>query len=169
MRAPSTRQRGPEDSRQAVKLDEAPNREGDHQLVDSYGNIILPFGRWTIGRSACCDVVIRNITVSREHAVLARAAGMLQVKDCRSKNGIIVNGRKVNSAPLVPGDLVAFGSVELAVHDDSRLVAIDPNHSTDTQELVPMASDNEPVRLEAFGASSNSTSRCKGLFPLTYK
>ena len=60
-------------------------------------------GTSTIGRHGECDVVLPDPKVSRRHARFHQRGGRLRVEDT-SRHGITLNGRKVESATLEPGD-----------------------------------------------------------------
>jgi pSer/pThr/pTyr-binding forkhead associated (FHA) protein len=63
-----------------------------------------------VGRSRRCDVVVGELTVSREHAALILFGRQWFVCDRDSTNGTRVNGRRIwGTASVQPGDLVAFG------------------------------------------------------------
>src|SRR5262249_10982939 len=65
----------------------------------------------TIGRSKECDCVFKDPNISRRHAELRRnSTGDWQVSDLGSTNGIKVNGRRVDSSRLSPGDEVEIGT-----------------------------------------------------------
>ncbi len=65
----------------------------------------------TIGRSKDAECVLRDPNVSRRHAELRRAeTGDWQIVDLGSTNGIKVNGRRVSSSRLRPGDEVTIGT-----------------------------------------------------------
>lgn len=66
-----------------------------------------------IGRSRECDVRIDDPNVSRKHAELRRDGEEWSVVDLGSTNGIRVNGRRVESARLSPGDEITFGLTRL--------------------------------------------------------
>jgi hypothetical protein len=69
--------------------------------------------RTTLGRGRTNDIVLSDSSVSREHAeVIATADGMV-VRDLGSTNGVMVNGTKVSSQLLDPGDTVRLGNVDL--------------------------------------------------------
>lgn len=72
---------------------------------------VLDDARATIGRSRDADCVLRDPNVSRHHAELRRsAAGEWTIADLGSTNGIKVNGRRVGSTRLRPGDQVTLGT-----------------------------------------------------------
>ena len=55
--------------------------------------------------------------VSRDHAELRVTAEGLRVRDLGSKNGLRLNGRRVDEAMAVAGDRLHFGPVELEVEE----------------------------------------------------
>ena len=72
---------------------------------------VLDGPKATIGRSKDTDCVLRDPNVSRRHAELRRAdTGDWQIVDLGSTNGIKVNGRRVSSSRLRPGDEVTIGT-----------------------------------------------------------
>jgi hypothetical protein len=68
-----------------------------------------------IGRHERCDIVLRDATVSREHARLVFRDHKWIIQDLRSRNGTIVNGVRVGRSELCPGDLLALGDERLRV------------------------------------------------------
>jgi hypothetical protein len=86
----------------------------DRWLRKSPPALMLPAGaqrRFTIGRERACDMSLRDMTVSRWHASLERAADGWLLADLGSTNGTRLNGWRVNEPIAVgPGDLVSFGS-----------------------------------------------------------
>ncbi len=72
---------------------------------------VLDGPRATLGRSRDADCVLRDPNVSRHHAELRRGAdGEWAIADLGSTNGIKVNGRRLGSARLRPGDQVTVGT-----------------------------------------------------------
>jgi hypothetical protein len=72
---------------------------------------VLDGARATIGRSRDADCVLRDPNVSRHHAELRRSpAGDWTIADLGSTNGVKVNGRRVPSTRLSPGDEVTLGT-----------------------------------------------------------
>ena len=74
---------------------------------------------WTrIGRSAAADVRLDDVTVSRRHALIVLTDdGDLRALDDRSMNGLLVNGERVDWAPLSDGDELEVGRYRLYVLD----------------------------------------------------
>ena len=67
----------------------------------------------TIGRADDNDVVLDEVAVSRYHATVRREGERYLVQDTGSANGVLVNGRRVKSAPLRDGDRLLIGTTEL--------------------------------------------------------
>ncbi len=76
--------------------------------------LIFPAGsqrRFTIGRHHACDMIVPDLTVSRWHAGLDRAADGWLLADLGSTNGTRLNGWRIREpVPVRPGDQVSFGT-----------------------------------------------------------
>jgi pSer/pThr/pTyr-binding forkhead associated (FHA) protein len=66
-----------------------------------------------IGRSPAADIVLDDASVSRRHALVARRGADTVILDDRSRNGIHVNGERVDEAVLRDGDEIVLGRVVL--------------------------------------------------------
>ena len=66
-----------------------------------------------LGRDPGCDVVLNDSKCSRRHAIVEEAVEGLVVRDTASANGVYLNGRRVDTAPLKPGDVIRLGEVQL--------------------------------------------------------
>jgi pSer/pThr/pTyr-binding forkhead associated (FHA) protein len=81
---------------------------------------ILPGGVRTLGRATGADFILDAPLVSRVHCRLtALPTGELEVKDLDSTNGTFVNGQRVETARLSPGDRLGIGRVELVALRDA--------------------------------------------------
>ena len=69
--------------------------------------------RTTLGRRPYNDIVIDNLAVSGEHAVITMAGGAVAIEDLRSTNGTYVNGKSVQRHSLVHGDLLDIGRYKI--------------------------------------------------------
>lgn len=65
---------------------------------------------FSIGRDASNRLVINDLSVSRQHCLISREAGLLTIKDRGSHNGTFVNGVPVNEHVLKHGDQVGIGN-----------------------------------------------------------
>ena len=73
--------------------------------------------RTRLGRSDDNDFMLASDMVSRYHAVIDEGQGGWVVRDLGSKNGTRVNGTLVATHLLRDGDLLRFGSFELAYRE----------------------------------------------------
>jgi pSer/pThr/pTyr-binding forkhead associated (FHA) protein len=74
----------------------------------------LAEGEFLIGRSAECQLALDDALVSRRHALLTVTADSVVVKDLASRNGVVVNGTKIDgSRILLDGDKLVIGSQEM--------------------------------------------------------
>ena len=65
--------------------------------------------RVVLGRSEQCDITIKDLKSSREHAEITHIGGNYILTDLGSQNGIIVNDLKVKQHSLTSGDKVIVG------------------------------------------------------------
>ena len=81
---------------------------------------VMPGGIRTVGRSTGADFIVDAPLVSRVHCRLtALPDGGLEVRDLESTNGTFVNGQRVQTARVSPGDRIGVGRVELiALRDE---------------------------------------------------
>jgi pSer/pThr/pTyr-binding forkhead associated (FHA) protein len=68
----------------------------------------------TIGRLPENDIVIDNLAVSRQHAVITATKAGYVLRDLGSKNGTFLGGAQVSEAPLKNGDVIVIGKYEIA-------------------------------------------------------
>ena len=74
-----------------------------------------------IGRTASAEIAVRSSNVSRQHAMIAGQGGRYVVLDLGSTNTTEVNGQPVSRPhPLVPGDVIRVGDVELRYEEAKR-------------------------------------------------
>ena len=76
--------------------------------------------RTRIGRSPGNDIIVDNPTISRRHAEILLRDGSAVVRDLKSANGTMVNGRRIaGEEPLQEGDTVTFGDTSFVYHQGS--------------------------------------------------
>jgi len=77
----------------------------------------VPEGEFIVGRSSSCQLSLDDALVSRQHAVLTVSGGEASVEDLGSRNGVLVNKRKIGGATqLSDGDHITIGSQEMTIH-----------------------------------------------------
>ena len=69
--------------------------------------------RTTLGRRPYNDIVIDNLAVSGEHAVLQMAGNVVHLEDLNSTNGTYVNGKAAKKQLLQNGDVVEVGKYKI--------------------------------------------------------
>ncbi len=70
----------------------------------------------TAGRSWPADAVVDDASLSRKHARFAWTADGVTVEDLDSTNGTWVNGKRVKTERIGPGDLIRLGDVTVSLH-----------------------------------------------------
>ena len=83
----------------------------------------LPITHWenVIGRSKRSDIVIDFPTISRSHGVLTRYDdGSWSIADADSKDGVMVNGKRIRIKSLNPEDVISIGGIEMKLQPISR-------------------------------------------------
>jgi len=79
--------------------------------VDADARLVLDGRRVMAGRGSTCDLVVRDTTVSREHAAFVLRGDVWWVLDLGSTNGTRVNGLRAAEHPIVPGDRIELGDI----------------------------------------------------------
>ena len=99
--------------------------------------------RTTLGRRPYNDIVIDNLAVSGEHAVILMSGGDVVIEDLNSTNGTYVNGRAVKKQMLQSGDGIEVGKYKIKfLADGSADNASDSNRPFD--RLWQFRADGEP-------------------------
>ena len=101
--------------------DQEPRADAEARLVlltgDARGTAFpIEAEETLIGRSPANDITLDDDGASREHAMLMRDADAAEVvvEDLQSTNGTKVNGKRVRSAVLAPGDELQIGHTRFA-------------------------------------------------------
>lgn len=75
--------------------------------------------RTTLGRRPYNDIVIDNLAISGEHAVLEMQGGKVFLEDLDSTNGTYVNGKAARKQLLQHGDIIDVGKYKIKFDDHS--------------------------------------------------
>ena len=89
---------------------------GEAKLINAANRDKYPLIRreTSIGRNKNCDILLKNATVSRLHAVVVCAKDGWYVTDIRSQAGVLINGKKIDKkAYIKTGDKITLGTVTL--------------------------------------------------------
>jgi pSer/pThr/pTyr-binding forkhead associated (FHA) protein len=109
-------------NRPAGVLKARPRRAHVLEVVKGRGapaRIELVGERLVLGRADTADLVISSDEVSRHHARFTCVDDEYQVEDLDSRNGVYLNGLKVNLAVLREGDEVQLGDHVFAYREGS--------------------------------------------------
>jgi pSer/pThr/pTyr-binding forkhead associated (FHA) protein len=118
------------------------------KLVVSLDNVVIKEfqitkERTTLGRRPYNDIVIDNLAVSGEHAVLTAAQSDVYIEDLNSTNGTYINGKAVKKQLLANNDVVEVGKYRI------KFLAEDAEDYEKTMILRPGAFGRAPGTIGA--------------------
>jgi pSer/pThr/pTyr-binding forkhead associated (FHA) protein len=122
------------------------------KLVVSLDNVVIKEfqitkERTTLGRRPYNDIVIDNLAVSGEHAVLTAAQSDVFIEDLNSTNGTYINGKAVKKQLLSNNDVVEVGKYRI------KFLAEDAEDYEKTMILRPGAFGRAPGTIGAAPAA----------------
>ena len=79
--------------------------------LDDGPDILMDRDPVVVGRHPSCDFRLPSIRVSRRHCCLTVVDGHVTVRDLGSTNGTTINGHRVETGRLRPGDELAFANL----------------------------------------------------------
>jgi len=96
-------------------------KSGKQKVIELPGNVTV------IGRRHNCDLRIPLESISRRHCQLTCGEDGFNIRDLGSRNGIRVNGHKVQEEQTVnAGDYIQIGDVTFALQIDGQPESIKP-------------------------------------------
>lgn len=93
-----------------------------------------------VGRDPTCDLPVESARVSRRHAEFAPTPQGVSVRDLGSRNGVIVNGTRVEDALIGTTDRVLLGDVAITVAQSGAPSVSQPVSSPPLYAAAPGAS-----------------------------
>ncbi len=75
--------------------------------------------RLTLGRRPYNDLVLDDLTVSGEHALVSLGPDGILLRDLNSRNGTLVDGRAISECVVEPGSRIEIGIYRLEFEADS--------------------------------------------------
>ena len=86
----------------------------------------------SIGRRPSNDVVLNNLAISGEHAVIETHQNDSFLEDLNSTNGTLVNGQPIKRHFLQSGDVIELGKYRLKFESEAK------HHSASTTNQAPV-------------------------------
>ena len=132
------------------------------EMIPVGGGDTIPLLKKTllVGRRESCDIVLRFSNVSAHHCQLSCDGGYWYVKDMNSKNGIKVNGDRVTSKRVDPGDMLAVAKHKYQVqYSPAELGAVGPPPAEDLPQEIMGKSLLERAGLERVSPKKNEPPR----------
>lgn len=94
-------------------------RHKNLRLQLSDGSIIpVTHTPFTIGRASGNDLVLPILSVSRQHAEIVREPEGIIIRDLGSRNGLVVEGERVEEYDLAHGGAVTLGDISLQLEHE---------------------------------------------------
>ena len=82
-------------------------------------DVTLTKNRTTLGRRPYNDIVIDNLAISGEHAVIQMTGGQVYIEDLNSTNGTNLNGKAVKRELLHNNDTIEIGKYKIKFFTDA--------------------------------------------------
>ncbi|MHC4601167.1 MAG: ATP-binding protein [Planctomycetota bacterium] len=89
------------------------------KIVESYDVI----DEMTIGRGAGNEIILLDGSISRLHAIIHLKGDRISIEDNGSSNGVVVNGKKVDTRILSEGDILKLGNKTLIFTTETPIKA----------------------------------------------
>jgi pSer/pThr/pTyr-binding forkhead associated (FHA) protein len=109
--------------------------------------------RTTLGRRPYNDIVIDNLAVSGEHAVLQMTGNEVYLEDLNSTNGTYVNGKAVKKQLLQNSDTVEIGKYKIKYINEAAGPTFEKTMILKAGAVMPPP----PARTDAAAASASAS------------
>ena len=109
----------------------------------------------TLGRRPYNDIVIDNLAVSGEHAVLQMVGAEVHLEDLNSTNGTYVNGKAVKKQPLQNNDTVEIGKYKIKYVNEAAGASFEKTMIIKAGAVAPAAA--APAGVVTEGAGGNAS------------
>jgi pSer/pThr/pTyr-binding forkhead associated (FHA) protein len=113
--------------------------------------------RTTLGRRPYNDIVIDNLAVSGEHAVLQLTGNEVFLEDLNSTNGTYVNGKAVKKQLLQNNDTVEIGKYKIKFINEAPGATFEKTMIIKPGTVPPMAKPAAPVAATAKTATPETS------------
>jgi hypothetical protein len=113
--------------------------------------------RTTLGRRPYNDIVIDNLAVSGEHAVIHMAGQEVEIEDLGSTNGTYVNAKAVKRQELRNGDTIEVGKYKIRFLHDAEGQNFEKTMIFKPGMVPPLGTASRPAPLAASPAAAPVT------------
>jgi pSer/pThr/pTyr-binding forkhead associated (FHA) protein len=113
--------------------------------------------RTTLGRRPYNDIVIDNLAVSGEHAVLQLTGNEVFLEDLNSTNGTYVNGKAVKKQLLQNNDTVEIGKYKIKFINEAPGATFEKTMIIKPGMVPPMPKPGAPAGNAPAGAAATAT------------
>src|SRR5437764_4474524 len=113
--------------------------------------------RTTLGRRPYNDIVIDNLAVSGEHAVLQMTGNEVYLEDLNSTNGTYINGKAVKKQLLQNNDTVEIGKYKIKFMNEAPGATYEKTLIMKAGSVPPLVSPNASAPGPAASASAGGT------------
>ena len=116
------------------------------EMIPVGGGDPIPFLKKSllVGRRESCDIVLRFSNVSAHHCQLILDGGYWYVKDLKSRNGIKVNGVRVQQKRIDPGDELSVAKhryeIKYSPHEQGAVGPPPPETETESSTTFSASS-----------------------------
>ncbi len=107
--------------------------------LDEGTDISLDRTMVVVGRHPQCDARLESLRVSRHHCCMTQDGGEVFVRDLGSTNGIRINGQRVETGRLRPGDELSIAHIRYRFENSQA------HHITEIEEDSGSRSDVKPA------------------------
>ena len=119
--------------------------------------------RTSLGRRPYNDIVIDNLAVSGEHAVLQMSGSDVYLEDLNSTNGTYVNGKAVKKQLLQNSDTVEIGKYKIKFVNEAENSGFEKTTIVKAGSAGIAATHGNPVAPPAFAPGATSSAAIKVL------
>ncbi len=118
----------------------------------------------TLGRRPYNDIVIDNLAVSGEHAVLQMVGPDVFIEDLNSTNGTYINGKAIKKQQLAHNDTVEIGKYKIKylveeVGDYEKTMVVRPGAGAHSpyNNTAPMPNPGQPGGVQGGGSGASAS------------
>src|SRR5262245_55884438 len=103
-------------------------------------------GANSFGRQSSCTIPLKDSTLSRLHCEVILAGTVATLVDKGSKNGTLLNGKKIDAQVLQPGDKIVIGATTLWYEKKNIAAEAASAPAPSTRRTAPPAQADTGVR-----------------------